>query len=305
VVLIGLAAALICALLTQLGFLLRHRGAVEAPDVDVRHPLATIAGLFRSRLWTLGYVVAAVAYAFHVGALALAPLSLVQAVLAGGLVLLAVLADRFFGFSLGKREWLGVMLASVGLAVLAISGGGKSSGESSDYSLPSLIAFVTVLAIAGTMLILRSRGADREGGGRCGIYLGIAAGLLFTVSHVAVKAVSEHAEGGWVAALVTPFPYLIVACGVVAFFASARSLQIGDGVAVIAVTSIAGNASSMPAGIVVFGDPLGSDPMTVTMRCAAFVLVIVAAALIPSATRAGERVRARGAKKGVGQAATV
>src|SRR5438270_13757789 len=37
----------------------------------------------------------------HVGALALAPLSIVQAVLSGGLVFLAVLAERYFGFRLG------------------------------------------------------------------------------------------------------------------------------------------------------------------------------------------------------------
>src|SRR5918998_4618169 len=119
----GLGLALLSALTTQLGFLLRHRGAVEAPDVDVRRPLRSIAGLFRSKWWTIGYVVAAIAYALHVGALALAPLSLVQAVLAGGLVILAVLAERLFGFGLGKKEWAGVTLASVGLAFLALTAG--------------------------------------------------------------------------------------------------------------------------------------------------------------------------------------
>src|SRR3954453_1206065 len=116
---IGLGLALLSALTTQLGFLMRPRGAVAAPDVDMSHPLRSIAGLFRSKWWTLGYVVAAVAYAFHVSALALAPLSIVQAVLAGGLVLLGVLGEGVFGFELGRREWLGVILAAVGLAFLA------------------------------------------------------------------------------------------------------------------------------------------------------------------------------------------
>ncbi len=303
--LLGVGLALACASLTQLGFLMRHRGAVEAPDVNVSHPLATIAGLFRSRWWTFGYVVAAIAYAFHVGALALAPLSLVQAVLAGGLVLLAVLADRFFGFSLGRREWLGVVLAATGLAVLAASGESHAQSDSSSYSFPALIACQAVLVAIGVALILRCRGAQRDDeGGRAGIYLGIASGLLFTVSHVAVKALSGYADNGITSVLATPFPYLIVACGIAAFFASARSLQIGDGVAVIAVTSIAGNVSSMPAGIVVFGDPLGSDALTVSMRVVAFVLVIAAAALIPSASRAGEHARAR-AHAASGRPATV
>jgi multidrug transporter EmrE-like cation transporter len=290
---LGLGLALVSALATQLGFLLRHRGAVEAPDVEVRHPLRSIVGLFRSRWWTIGYVVAAIAYAFHVAALTLAPLSLVQAVLAGGLVLLAVLAERTFGFSLGRREWLGVALAAAGLAFLALTDHAPAGKQSAHYSLAGLIAFEVALVGLGTALILRSRGAERDRGSR-GIYLGMAAGLLFTVSHVATKAIANHSDGGPLGVLATPFPWIVVACGVVAFFASARSLQIGDGVAVIAVTSIAGNASSMPAGVVVFGDPLGSDVWTVASRTLAFVVVIAAAGLIPAPTRAGARARDAG-----------
>ena len=105
---IGLLLALGCAFATNLAFLWKHRGAVAAPDVDMRHPLASAAGLFRSKWWTIGFAVALVAWVLHVAALALAPISLVQAVISGGLVFLAVLADRWFGFELGRREWMGV-----------------------------------------------------------------------------------------------------------------------------------------------------------------------------------------------------
>src|SRR4051812_13346124 len=172
----GLALALVSALLTQLGFLLRHRGAVEAPEVGVRHPLRSVRGLFASRWWTIGYLVAAVAYAFHVGALALAPLSLVQAVLAGGLVLLAVLAERVFGFALGKREWAGVVLAACGLGFLALTDKAPAGQESAEYSLAGLIAFEVALVGVGLLLIRSTRGKDRERE-RIAVSLGIAAGL--------------------------------------------------------------------------------------------------------------------------------
>src|SRR3982751_4755049 len=106
---LGVGAAVGSAVATNIGFLLRHRGAVAAPDVDPRHLLRSAVGLFRSKWWTIGYLVAGIAYALHVGALALAPLSLVQSVLAGGLVLLGVIAERWFGFHLGRREWTGVV----------------------------------------------------------------------------------------------------------------------------------------------------------------------------------------------------
>src|SRR4051812_28958943 len=104
---LGILLSIACALATNLGFLFKHRGACAAPDVDVRHPLRSAAGLFRSKWFTIGMLVAIGAWVFHVGALALAPLSLVQAVISGGLVLLTVLAERFFGCTVGPRQWMG------------------------------------------------------------------------------------------------------------------------------------------------------------------------------------------------------
>src|SRR3954463_9937768 len=94
---IGILLALFCALATNLGFLYKHRGACAAPDVDVRHPVRSAAGLFQSRWFAIGMLVAVGAWLLHVAAMALAPLSLVQAVISGGLVFLTVLAERVFG----------------------------------------------------------------------------------------------------------------------------------------------------------------------------------------------------------------
>jgi drug/metabolite transporter (DMT)-like permease len=277
--LLGLALTLASAFATNIGFLLRQRGAVAAPEVDVRRPLRSAAGLFRSKWWTIGYGIAVVAYALHVGGLALAPLSLVQAVLAAGLVLLGVIAERWFGFHLGRREWTGVVLASIGLAFLTLTAGGETGGSSSHYSVAAMLAWESALVGAGTLLIVAHRSQRHDP--HKGVLLGAGAGLLFTVSHVAVKAASGASF--WHA---VPFVLIALAAGICAFFASARSLQVGEAVAVIAVTSIASNASSIPAGIVVFGDPLGEGAAVIALRCVAFVLVVLAAALIPGPTRA-------------------
>src|SRR5215208_1926522 len=270
---LGLLLALTSAFTTNVGFLLRHRGAVAAPDVTVRRPVRSAIGLFRSKWWTIGYVVAFVAYVLHVGGLALASLSMVQAVLAGGLVLLGVIAERWFGFHLGRREWTGVVLASIGLATLTLTSGGETGTNSSKYSLAAMLAWESALVGIGTLLILAHRTQRRDS--RKGVLLGVAAGLLFTVSHVAVKAATGNVDQGILDA--APFILVALAAGICAFFASARSLQIGEGVSVIAVTSIASNASSIPAGSVVFGDPLGEGATTIALRCLAFVLVVVAA----------------------------
>jgi drug/metabolite transporter (DMT)-like permease len=281
---LGLLLAGLSALVSQVGFLFRHRGAVEAPDVDVRHPARTTIALFRSRWWTIGYVLAVIAYLLHVGALTLAAMSLVQAVLAGGLVVLGVVAERFFGFKLTRRQWAGVFLTALGLALLAVTGEARSGQDSADYSVAAMLGFEALLAATGVALIVSCR--HERTAPHHGVLLGLAAGLLFTITHVAVKALSGKVDTSVAEVLLSPYLYVAILGGVAAFFASARSLQIGPAVPVIAVTSVAGNASAIPAGVIVFGDPLGSHALEVAVRVFAFVLVIVAAALIPAPTRA-------------------
>jgi drug/metabolite transporter (DMT)-like permease len=281
---VGLICALLSALGTNLAFLFKHRGAVAAPDVDMRHPLRSAVDLFRSKWWSIGWGVAAVAFALHVAALTLAPISVGQAVLAGGLVFLAVLAERFFGFELGRRQWIGIGLVAVSLSLLTLTGG-RGGEAQSDYSLAGMIVFEGIAVCVGLLLVL-SHAIERVPGQQ-GVLLGVAAGLAFGISDVAIKALSGDLDDGPIG-LLSPWTVVIVTAAFFAFFASARSLQIGDGVAVIAVTSVAANLSTIVAGLAVFGDRLGDDALVIGMRVAAFALILAGAALIPAPVRAGD-----------------
>jgi drug/metabolite transporter (DMT)-like permease len=293
---IGLFCALLSALGTNLAFLFKHKGAIAAPDVEMRHPLRSTVDLFRSKWWSIGWGVAAVAFALHVAALTLAPISMGQAVLAGGLVFLAVLAERFFGFHLGRRQWLGIGLVAVSLSLLTLTGGGQGDANSA-YSLTGMIVFESIAVGIGLLLLL-SHLIERIPVQR-GVLLGIAAGLGFGISDVAIKALSGDLDSG-VAGLLSPWSVVIITAAVFSFFASARSLQIGDGVAVIAVTSVAANLSTILAGLAVFGDPIGTDPLVIGVRGMAFVLILVGAALIPAPVRAGGAIKeAEGPAKAV------
>ena len=130
---LGLAFALLTAFASVVGFLFKHRGAVESPAVEARRPVRTSLALFRSRWYTIGILVATASWGFHVAALALAPISLVQSVIAGGLVLLTVVADRLFAHEVTRREWIGVALTAAGLAFLAATLDGGGDSAHSDY----------------------------------------------------------------------------------------------------------------------------------------------------------------------------
>jgi len=279
---LGILLALFCAFATNLAFLLKHRGACAAPDVSLSHPVASAVGLFRSKWFALGMLVAFGAWALHVFALALAPLSLVQAVISGGLVFLTVLAERWFGCTVGTRQWAGVGLTALGLVLLAMT---LPSGEgaNSSYSLAAMVAFESALLVVGTVLVLSPKLGDHE---HHGVMLGVAAGILFGVSDVAIKALTGSVGADGAMGLLSPWLLTCILASVIAFYASARGLQKGEAVPVITLTSAAANVSAISGGIIVFGDPMPNDPLGIIVQCFAFVLVIVAAALTPAPLRA-------------------
>jgi multidrug transporter EmrE-like cation transporter len=261
----------------------------------MRHPMRSAIDLFRSKWWSIGWAVAAVAFALHVAALSLAPISIAQAVLAGGLVFLAVLAERFFGFELGRRQWIGIGLVAVSLSLLTVTGGGGGGGAHSGYSLAGMIIFEAI-AVGVGLLVVFSHLIERIRA-QPGVLLGVAAGLGFGISDVAIKVLSGDLDRGPIG-LVSPWSVIILTAAAFSFFASARSLQIGDGVAVIAVTSVAANLSTMLAGLAVFGDRLGNDALVVGARLSAFTLILMGAALIPAPVRAGEALTESAAEPG-------
>jgi drug/metabolite transporter (DMT)-like permease len=279
---IGILLALFCAFATNVGFLLKHRGACAAPDVSIKHPVASAIGLFRSKWFAIGMTVALVAWFFHVVALALAPLSVVQAVIAGGLVFLTVLAERWFGYSVGTRQWAGVGLTALGLVLLAVTL--PTHGGHGSYSLAAMIAFESALLALGTFLVLSKKLGAHE---HHGVMLGTAAGILFGVSDVAIKALTTSVgQEGAIGVLLSPWLLTCIAASVIAFYASARGLQKGEAVPVITLTSAAANVTAISGGILVFGDPMPNDPVGIVIQSFAFVLVIVAAALTPAPLRA-------------------
>jgi hypothetical protein len=278
---LGILFALLCALIGNIGFLCKHRGAVAAPDVRFSQPWESTKALFRSRWWTIGMLIATGGWFFHVAALALAPISIVQAVISGGLVLLAWPAERWFGFKLGRREWIGLGLSATGLAMLAVTASPESAHSS--YSVAPMLAFEAVLLAIGVALLhprTHSRVTERHG-----VLFAIAGGVLIGVSDVALKALAGTVPGD-VVSILSPWTLTAIVASVFAFFAIARGLQVGNAISVIALSSIGANVIAILGGVLVFGDPMGSGAVEIVARSLAFAAVIAAAALMPGPVRA-------------------
>jgi hypothetical protein len=272
---LGLLLALCCSLVGLLGFLFKQRGAVDAPAVELRHPWRSTVALFSNKWWTLGIVVATGGWVFHVAALALAPISLVQSVIAGGLVLLTPLAGRVFHLPTTRRDWIGVAITAGGLTLLAATLGDSGHSAHRDFDGATLWLYVGVLAAAAAACCAAS------GALRTGPALALAAGLLWGGSDVTIKAASGDLIDRWLLAFFTPEAATITVLSLIGLVVSARSLQIGPAVAVIAITSAAANVVTIAAGPIVFNEPLPDGTGALVARLAGFAAVVAGAVLTP------------------------
>lgn len=219
-------------------------------------------------------------WGLHVTALSLAPISLVQSIIAGGLVLITILADRMFGLTVTRREWLGVGLMAAGLAFLAATLRGTAGSAHSSWQTPGLAAYVGGAAILGTVLVVMARRRRDEG-----IWLAASAGVLWAASDISIKALSARLGDLGIGVLVHPLALVILTLSLYGVLVSGRSLQLGDAVPVIAVTSSVTNVLTIASGPLVFGEPVPHAPLALAVRLAAFALVVAATALTPPPVR--------------------
>lgn len=278
----GIALALVAALMTNIASLLKHRGCHRTESVSIRRPLRSARALAASRWFAAGWGLAAIAWLVHVAALSMAPISLVQAVLAGGAVTLAVLSQRLFGDPVERQQWLALLLGGAGLALLALTLP-KLHGSHSEFSPGAILGFEGGLALLACGLALGHRSprlAERRG-----VLLACLAGTLIAFAGIAIKGL--FGVGDVSIAVIGPWIALTVLCGALAQYAVVAALQGGQAIETIGLIGLVANAAQIAGGVLVFGDPLAGHPLGIALQATAFAMVCASALLLP--TRRGRQ----------------
>ncbi|MEX2106651.1 MAG: hypothetical protein WD810_07105 [Solirubrobacterales bacterium] len=274
---IGITLAVAAALLGNLASLLKHRGCQCAEPVRIQRPLRSARRLAASPWFAAGWGLAAVAWLIHIAALSMAPISIVQAVLAGGAVTLAVMAQRIFGDPVEWRQWLALLLGGAGLAMLVLTVP-HFQGSHSGFSLGAILGFEGGLALLAVGLVSGHRSERLAGHGH--VLLAAIAGLLFALAGIAIKGLTGAA--GVSIAVLIPWVLMIVLTGVLAQYTAAAALQRGGAIESIGLMGLVANATQIVGGVLVFGDPLSTHPLGLVLQASAFAMVCASGLLIPA-----------------------
>jgi hypothetical protein len=266
----GLTLAFISAVAINWAYAREHDAAAAMAPFSARHPIGFVRSLLGNRRWVAGFAAETAGWLVYVAALRLAPLSLVQAVSASGIAILAFITAHGHPGRLARREQVAVLLAVGGLALLSLSLIGMTpTDHEPDWAAVSVWLGATV-AGAAALALLRLRLAR-------GPALGLAAGLLFAAGDMSAKLVVYG--GLWLLAILS-----LIVCYALGTSLLQAAYQHGSALATAGLATLATNAVPIAAGFVVFGEKLPHGAKGV-LQIAAFASLVVSAVFLGRSSR--------------------
>ena len=268
---VGLVLALVSAVAVNWAYTREHDAVEQLPPFSPRHPFRFIRLLLRDRQWRIGFGTESAGWLVYVAALRLAPLSLVQAIGASGIAVLALETAHGHPSRLPRLERLAVVVAFAGLVLLSLS---LVDTTQSDHAPdPANVVLWLACVLAGGLLLARS------GFGRAGApALGLGAGVLFAGGDISAKLVVYG--GAWILAA-----FALVVCYGLGTTILQGGFQHGSALTSAGLATLATNALPIAAGFVVFDEELPQNGKG-ALQVAAFALLVLSAGLLARAVRA-------------------
>ncbi|WP_063759981.1 DMT family transporter [Streptomyces sclerotialus] len=294
----GVAAALLANVLYSCGFVLEKRALSRLPPLSVRRPVQVVRWLLGSPLWLAGSLALAAGFAAQLVVYRTLPVAAAQGLFAAGLVLVLLLSSVVLGERTTGRERLATVAVAAALVLVAASlhgadatelGRTARTGTLLACALPALVAGLWGYAAAER----RARRRHRVTG--TGVPYGVAVGLLYGVSSLAIKGLAglpEATEGtgardiwppgvpevlaAFGALWATPYPYLLLGTGAAGLVLSQAALQRCRASLLVPVSSAVSGVFAVVCGTLAFGEPLPGDPVRLVLRLGGTAVALAA-----------------------------
>jgi hypothetical protein len=265
---IAFACAIASTVLVNVAYIREQSAASALPPLSLRRPFESLRLLLANRRWLGGLALETGGFGLYVGALALAPLALVQSAGAGGVGLLAVLTARIAHRSMTPHEAWGAAIAVAGLLMLGGSLAGGATGGGNGETI-AIIAWLGASSALTAIVLLVGR--------RSAASYGLAGGLAFSIGDVSTKI---STQGG----VRVVFALTLVAGYVLGTSLLQLGYQRGAALTVAGLATLLTNALPIVAGTVLLGEPVPGDGLG-ALRALAFVAVIAGAIVLAKPPR--------------------
>lgn len=286
---IGIPLALLATTAYNSGLILEKRALERLPAIDVRRAVSLAQTVLTAPQWLAGFSLMLCGLAFQVIVLTFEPVTVVQPVLACGVVVVILLSRLVLRENLGGGELGCVAVMAVSVILLALSTGGPATGSGHDAST----FWMAVVAVPSCLVGLIVAASALRAGSRkhrapvIGVSYGVGTGLLYGVAALAIKAMSgilthNHGVIGVATALAaSPYLYVMVGCSAAGLLLFQTALQRCRASIVVPVSNIAGSLYFMVAGTWLFHEQLPTDPGKLALRIIGIIVAGSVLILLP------------------------
>jgi len=284
----GVAAALLANVLYSGGFVLEKRALGRLPEVTVRAPGRLLRLVLGSPLWIAGSLALAAGFAAQLVVYRTLPIAAAQGLFVSGLVVLVLLSARLLGEETSGRERyaLAAILAALLMVVLSLDEETDTVGRGAPYPLLLLLCVPSLAAGVWLYRSAERRAARRHRLPTTGVEYGVAVGLLYGVSSLAIKGVSGYwapsdLPGTLTAVLRSPYPYLLLFTGVFGLVMSQAALQRCRASLIVPVCTTVTCLFTAVLGTLSFGEALPGDPLRLALRLSGTALAVAVLLTMP------------------------
>jgi drug/metabolite transporter (DMT)-like permease len=266
--------ALIAALISGVGDVVRQRSAQEVTDEEVGH-VELLRMSLRDARWWLGGAAAVVSAALQAVALGLGSVVLVQALQVTALLFALPVYAWLTKQGLARRQWAWAILLAAAVAVFVMVG-----EPAAGYQRASMQTWAVVAVVIGPVMVFCVLGARIWSGPVAAVLLALVSAASWALFAVLTKAIVDVLDGGLWALLRTPELYawlLVAALGTVFQQSSFRASALTASLPTMTVTE---PLVASLLGVTVLGESLGADgPQIVALVAAVAVTVLATTAL--------------------------
>lgn len=288
--LVGVGIACASALLYDLGYVLEKQALVELPPLRLT-PAGVLRTATASRRWLAGFAAMLLGLGLQVLALTLAPVSVVQPILAGGLIALAAVGSTVLGEQLTRRHAAALVLV---LGAVVAVGASAHSGSGLSVRVPAGRFAVLILVIAGAAALAARAGlVDRPDAGGAGrlslaglVGTALAAGLLYGLGALSEKAIATNLVrhgilSGAVASLATAYPWIFALGTLAGMLVFQVGLQANPASLMASLTNVTSTVCALVGASLVFGEAvLPRSVWGSLLRTAGFLCVLGSVAML-------------------------
>ncbi|HEX3922254.1 MAG TPA: DMT family transporter [Streptosporangiaceae bacterium] len=228
-----------------------QRKGIELAPADTTLRFSLIRYALRRKIWLAGFGLMIISFLLQAVALHLGRLSEVQPILVTELVFLVVVLAAWFGFSIGRREWIGALCLTGGLAGFLYF----ADPVEGTLTPPPWAWGVTGGACIAAMTISVLLALRGPRWWRAAMF-GTAAAISFAFTAACTKLVSGYAASDWAMLYRHWETYALAVFGALAVFLTQNAIHAGPIVASQSTVVLVDPLASILVGVSLFGDDL-------------------------------------------------